>query len=288
MISLITFLLPLFFTFNIIPMQDQSKKTLTAGEVVERIKTNVNCNWRKETVDTYKSGNAQSEITGIATTFMATLKVLKEAKIQGCNMIITHEPTFYNHLDDKNPLKNDPVQLAKLRFIEENNMVVFRFHDHWHETQPDGIYLGVIDAFGWKHYQQGEEPIFKIPTTNVSKLAKDIADKFKTNTVRVVGDPTMKVTTVGMVLGAAGSNSQIAMLNEKEIEVAIVGESREWETVEYVRDANELGMSKALIVMGHADSEEAGMVYCAEWLKGFVKEVPVKFIAAGNPLWGVE
>ncbi|MDN5211513.1 hypothetical protein QQ020_05610 [Fulvivirgaceae bacterium BMA12] len=44
-------------------------------------------------------------------------------------------------------------------------------------------------------------------------------------------------------------------------------------------------MKKGLIIMGHADSEEAGMEYCARWLKGFIKEVPVTFIPAGNPLW---
>jgi len=40
--------------------------------------------------------------------------------------------------------------------------------------------------------------------------------------------------------------------------------------------------------MGHADSEEAGMEYCAEWLDQFITEVPVIFVPAGNPLWSPE
>ncbi|MEL6719781.1 MAG: hypothetical protein AAFP82_13790 [Bacteroidota bacterium] len=75
-------------------------------------------------------------------------------------------------------------------------------------------------------------------------------------------------------------NNEIAIKD-----VVIVGETREWETVEYARDANEAGFKKALIVMGHADSEEDGMNNCKDWLKGFITEVPIEFIPAGNPFW---
>ncbi|MBT29790.1 MAG: hypothetical protein CMO01_09035 [Thalassobius sp.] len=276
--------LPLFFNQNL-NQKVVTKKTLTAGEVISRIKENVTCDWRTETVDTYKAGTPETEVTGIATTFLATLDVLKKAKAQGCNMVITHEPTFYNHFDDKAPLEDDPVQKAKIKFIEDNNMVVFRFHDHWHATQPDGIYKGMIEAFGWEKYHVEDQRIFNIPETTAKKLGKEISKTFGTDIVRVVGNPDMKIKNVGMVLGAAGSARHFAMLNEPNVDAIIIGEGREWETVEYVRDANTAGMPKALFIMGHADSEESGMIYCAEWLKGFINEIPVQFIEAGNPLW---
>jgi putative NIF3 family GTP cyclohydrolase 1 type 2 len=75
------------------------------------------------------------------------------------------------------------------------------------------------------------------------------------------------------------------MLQGDDVEVLIVGETREWETVEYVRDAKDMGRNKALIILGHCNSEEAGMKYCSEWIKSFVKEVPIKFIPAGEPFW---
>jgi putative NIF3 family GTP cyclohydrolase 1 type 2 len=78
------------------------------------------------------------------------------------------------------------------------------------------------------------------------------------------------------------------MMRENELDVLIVGESAEWEAVEYARDGLEAGIQKALIVMGHADSEEAGMEHCAEWLDQFIDEVPVIFVPAGNPLWSPE
>jgi hypothetical protein len=65
--------------------------------------------------------------------------------------------------------------------------------------------------------------------------------------------------------------------------IMIAGETREWETVEYVRDPKDMGRSKALILLGHCISEEAGMKYCSKWLKTFVKGVPIKFIPTDDP-----
>jgi hypothetical protein len=45
------------------------------------------------------------------------------------------------------------------------------------------------------------------------------------------------------------------------------------------------GQKKALIILGHVVSEQAGMKYCADWLREFVSEVPVEFIAASEPYW---
>jgi hypothetical protein len=45
------------------------------------------------------------------------------------------------------------------------------------------------------------------------------------------------------------------------------------------------GKRKGLVILGHVVSEQAGMKYCAEWLRGFVIEVPVKFVAAAEPYW---
>ena len=55
--------------------------------------------------------------------------------------------------------------------------------------------------------------------------------------------------------------------------------------VEYAQDTIASGKKKALIVLGHVVSEQAGMKYCAEWLKGFITEVPIEFIAAVEPFW---
>jgi hypothetical protein len=69
------------------------------------------------------------------------------------------------------------------------------------------------------------------------------------------------------------------------VQVLVAGEAAEWETVEYARDAAAQGRHKALILLGHEVSEEAGMQYCAQWLKGILPEMPIEFIKAGEPFW---
>ena len=65
----------------------------------------------------------------------------------------------------------------------------------------------------------------------------------------------------------------------------IVGETREWEVVEYAQDLISMGRKKALLVLGHVVSEQSGMKYCAAWLKTFITEVPVDFVPAVEPFW---
>ena len=103
----------------------QQTGTLTAGQIIERIKKNAGVPWRAETVDTIKSGTPDTQVKGIATTMMATLDVVQRAAAAGKNMVITHEPTFYSHEDKTDALKDDPTYRFKQDFLDKNNMVVF-------------------------------------------------------------------------------------------------------------------------------------------------------------------
>ena len=78
---------------------------------------------------------------------------------------------------------------------------------------------------------------------------------------------------------------RIPILSRPDVDVLICGETREWEVVEYAQDAISAGQKKALLVLGHVVSEQAGMKYCAEWLKTFVTDVPIEFVAAAEPFW---
>ncbi len=76
----------------------ESAKKVTAQEVVDAIKSHVGVEWREKTVDTFKTGDPNTVVTGVAVTMMATLDVLQRAVANGDNMVITHEPIFFNHM----------------------------------------------------------------------------------------------------------------------------------------------------------------------------------------------
>jgi putative NIF3 family GTP cyclohydrolase 1 type 2 len=258
---------------------------ITARQVIEQVKAHTGKPWTVPTVDTFKAGNPDTPVTGIATTFSATFDVLERAAARGKNFVIAHEPTYYNHLDETDWLKNDPVYQQKLAFIQAHHMVVFRFHDHWHSMNPDGIRYGMAAALGWQQYQDKQNPFrFVLPKTTLESLAGQIKDRLHIRTLRVVGDPNLPVSQIGLLPGAAGEQRQVQLLERNDIQVLVAGESREWETVEYAWDAQKQHRPKALILMGHDVSEEEGMRYCAEWLKTFLK-VPIEYIPAGEPFW---
>jgi len=261
---------------------------ITAQQIVDRIQKEVGVPWRAQTVDTFKAGDPNTPVTGVAVTMMATLDVLQRAAAAGKNLVITHEPTFYSHLDGIADLErqNDPVLAAKEAFIREHHMVVWRFHDHWHLRRPDGIQLGMTKALGWEKFQSAEDAhLFTLPETTLAALAESLKKKLGIAVMRVVGDRSIKVTKIALIPGAAGSQTQIKALERPDVEVLIIGEVPEWETVEYVDDATAARQHKALIMLTHIPSEQAGMDECAQWLKTFVKEVPVEFVAAKQPFW---
>lgn len=265
------------------------EKHVTAGDVITRIQQQVGVPWQAETVDTFKAGDPDTAVTGIAVTMMATMDVLQRAAASGKNLIITHEPTFYNHLDKLDVLEqkeNDPVLAAKLAFIAEHHLVVWRFHDHWHKRRPDGIVAGMVHALGWEKYQDPEdEHLFTIPETTMEKLAGDLKAKLSTHAMRVVADPHQKVKRVALVPGSSGFARETHALEMPDVDILLTGEPREWETVEYVADAVTQKKGKGLIILGHIPSEQAGMEECARWLKRFVSEVPIEFVSAADPFW---
>lgn len=260
------------------------KPALTASEVMQRVIAATGAIPPSNTVDTLKAGDPNTVVTGIATTFMDTYPVLEKAFASGKNLIITHEPTFYNHLDDQTPLAADPVEQQKLSYIREHHLVVWRFHDTWHMRQPDGILAGMVEEFGWKSYQNSTDPhLFTFPSTTVQQIAARLQASTRARAIRIVGDTAMNVTGVALLPGASGSEKQIKILEQDNIQLLVAGEAREWETVPYVQDAIAEGRHKALILLGHEVSEEAGMKECAHWLRTIFPEIPVEFLPAGEP-----
>jgi len=264
-------------------------KPLTAHEVTARIQEHVGIPWMQQTVDTFKAGNPETEVKGIAVTMMATLDVLQRAAAAGQNLVITHEPTFFNHQDKPDDLEqkeNDPVLAAKRAFIEEHGLVIWRFHDHWHRMKQDGIEKGMAHALGWEKFQDStNQYLFAIPQTDLERLATDLKSRLNIRIIRVVGNPKLKVKKVALVPGASGFAKETRALEISDVQVLITGEPREWETVEYVADAVTEGKPKALIILGHIPSEQAGMEECVRWLKTFVSEVPVEFVPVREPFW---
>jgi putative NIF3 family GTP cyclohydrolase 1 type 2 len=232
-----------------------------------------------ETVDTIKIGDASRPLTSIAITFLANAAVIQKASQMGVELLITHEPTFYNHLDKVDWLSQQPTYLAKRKLLEDNKLVVWRFHDYLHSIQPDPTLVGLIREMGWDQYVVPDSPfVCHIPPISFADLQQLVKDKLGSKAPRVIGDPTLICKGVGLLPGFPPADFQIGVLGRPDVDVLIAGEIHEWETSEFTRDSNLLGYKKGLIVTGHAVSEEPGLRAIIPWIQERLPGIPVTYI----------
>ena len=96
-----------------------------------------------------------------------------------------------------------------------------------------------------------------------------------------MGDPDLAVRRVGR--GAHTLSGNMAAL--PRVDALLVSEAREWDSIEYVRDAVLAGQKKGMVLISHEAGEETGMDNFASWIKAFITEVPVEFVPTRDPIW---
>lgn len=267
----------------------------TAQEIVDRIKARLGVAWDTTTLDTFKAGDPSTPVTGIVTTSLATIDVMRRAVKAGANLIVTSGPTFYSRSDSPTPpagrgrgapvpVPPDPVFTAKREFIASNTLVVWRFSDHWRRRSPDPFVQGLTDALRWTRAAGTDARSVTISATTLDALSRRVRDSLNVRGgTRIVGSPQMRVRTVTLLPGTIPIQTMLAALPQAD--VVIAGEIREWESSEYARDMVASGRSKGLILIGRSLSEDPGMNVCAQWLQRLVPEAPVRWLPAGDPYW---
>ncbi len=256
---------------------------LTGADVVRRIKEHLDMEWDQASYrDTLKAGDLALSVKGVAVCFMSTLNVLQRANAQGLNFVLSHEPTFWSDADLKEPVASDHLYQEKVHFVEENKMIVFRLHDHWHRMQPEPMTQGFEEALGWSAYGQGTRPrVYHIPPTTLGQLGMHMAKSLRTGSVRLVGDPAARVQTV-----CFGSHALRGNIDALQVaDVTFVPEAREWDSIEYARDLSALMPNKGMIVLSHEAGEESGFSHFPGWLQPLLPEVPVRLVATTDRMW---
>ena len=276
---------------------------LTAQAVAQRLQSTLGGEWPANGRDGFKAGDPNTPIKGIATTAMATMDVLKQASKAGANLIVTYEPTFFGRQEGppaataggtsgRGPGRgagavaaDDPVYKAKKEFIEKNGLVVFRLHDHWRSRKESDMTTGLAEALGWRKYRiKPDDVVYEIPAATAENIVALIRNKLSLRGgLRAVGDRKALVRRVMLYPGVMTPATMWQRYSETDL--MVTGEVREWENTTYAADMYSAGEKRALVTIGRVASEEPGMRACAEWLKTMVKEVPARWITAGDLYW---
>jgi putative NIF3 family GTP cyclohydrolase 1 type 2 len=260
-------------------------QTFTIKEVIDIILKEIPGAPFPTTVDQLRSGSMDQEVTGIVTTMFPTIDVIEQTARAGANLIIAHETPFYNNQDETDWLQGDDAYRYKIELLNKYNIAIWRFHDYWHAHKPDGIIMGNLIKLGWEKYFDTTNPrILTLPKPmSLKSIAILTKEKLGISSVRVVGNLSQECSTVYLAFGYMDSKRQIAAIQQHKPDLILSGETREWETVERVRDGVLMGQKTSLLVLSHAVSEEAGMEYAAKWLQPKVPGMNITHIASTNP-----
>lgn len=229
------------------------------------------------TCDTVKAGDPEKEIHKVAVTMFPTVKNVRMAAEWGADMMIVHEPTYYDHMEEG---KETEVSRIKRAMIEKSGMVIFRFHDRMHASTPDGIAEGELHYLGLSGKVE-KTPYFAsyIITLDEELTARElgllIEKRLRIKRVHIAGERNKKIRTLALCFGSPGGIFEL--ISDERIDSMLIGEVCEWQVCEYARDAAALGINKSVIAMGHVGSERGGMRYLYEKLSASHPDIEFKY-----------
>lgn len=253
---------------------------VTFGQLIERLTAGIGR--LDPTVDKLVAGSLETEVRGIVTAFVASQFVIEQAVALGANLIVTHEGVYFSHQDQREGLEHNSVYLQKSALIADSGIGLYRFHDYVHRCTPDGITEGLIRTLDWQDYvteHRAAVSILTLPALEAREVAEYLKQRLEISYVRVAGSLSAVCTRVGILVGYRGGGAAAIPLFEQDgLDLIIAGEGPEWEAPEYVRDAVRQGRGKALIMLGHAESEAPGMKLLAGRLSQQLPGLPVHFV----------
>lgn len=266
------------------------------SEVIEKIKHSHGAQ-EESPCDVVKFGDPEQECTGILVTCFASVDVIRKAIKQHANLIVVHEPLFWNHEDKTDWISESNVFREKAALLQQGNIVVWRDHDYIHggppmetgRTLPDEIFCGIAQELGWERYifNTPLKPlVFRIPATDAQTLGEQLKEKLNLNGIRVIGDKTADISTVFIcehLSGSAHDLEKIARIEREGADAILPLEIVDWTLCAYIRDCCQLGKKKVVYNLGHFNFEELGMKRLAKQLPGLLNnEIPVTYCNSGD------
>jgi putative NIF3 family GTP cyclohydrolase 1 type 2 len=249
----------------------------------------------QKTVDTIKSGDPDRPVRRVGVGWMASIWDLEDAHRDGCDLFITHEPTFNDHHDPEGgACRRTPPGAAKTRFLQESGLVVLRCHDAWDGWPKIGIRdswargLGLTDMVADNADaadQRGWHATYRIAPVALKTFAAEVARRtapLGQDGVEVIGDPDRMVSRPSLGVGCGGPD--IDMI-EKGSDVLIVC----YDGGSYWHDRERFAeLGAAVITVEHGTSEMGGMKSLAEYLKGIYPGLDVRWYERHPRSWHVK
>lgn len=258
---------------------------MTARELHQYLRSN--CPWvdPERTVDTFKAGHPETEVRGIAVSWMSRSATLEAAWEHGYNVFITHEPTYWDHTERPVGGTADD-RAAKEAWLAEREMVVIRCHDMLDQMPGFGIQDAWARQLGWEGqpFEQLDpfRRLYTLSPTPLRQLCQRVARScaaFGQNWVEFLGEPARTVSRVGIGTGAiVGPLEALAAYRDRGADAVLLTELNRWRELSWAED-----VGLAVVLVDHCVSECAGMKALAVHLGDRYPMLPVGYLPAECP-----
>jgi len=234
-----------------------------------------------DTRDQFMAGDPAAEVRGIATTWLATNAVLREAASLGLNFVVAHEGAFYPTY--QGTPSGDRHHAEKRRLIEDLGIRLLRCHDTWDRMPEVGIpdawarFLGFpseprpVDSF-YRICQVGERTV-----AEVAHLVLERVRPLGEEGVRIVGDPHR---SVGRMAVGTGAITRLPEMLELGADIVLATDDGISTTAAGLWS---LDLGVPMLVVNHATAEVPGMMAMVGYIEEHFPGVPVRYVAGQFP-----
>jgi putative NIF3 family GTP cyclohydrolase 1 type 2 len=234
-----------------------------------------------KTVDLFKAGDPKTEVKGIAVGWMPYEWTIKKALELGCNMFVTHEPTYYDHWDKNQDVFKFDCARRKRELVEKSGMVILRCHDLWDQYPEEGVpdswactlgFSQPVDGKGWFR-------VFDVSGRTAIDVARQVAKKtayLGQDSVQLIGDGNRKVTRAAIGCGAITPFQQFLETYRADLAICTDDGFTYWQD-----GALALDMGIPVVIVNHPVAEDYSMKVLADHLSKKYPGLPVHYIPEG-------
>ena len=233
----------------------------------------------RRTVDTVKAGDPTRPVATVGVGWVSSIENLRRAHELGCDLFITHEPTFWEHRAPERRYRRVEPGLAKARFLDQTGMVVLRVHDIWDNWPRIGIRDSWAAGLGLTRFiaqdQTRWHAVYQIEETTLGEFARTIAGRVLVlgqDSVQVIGDPLMRVSRPAVGVGCGGPDTDMVALGADVLIVTFDGASYWHDRQRFA----ELGVG--VITVEHGTSEMWGLENLARYLREVFPALTVHYL----------
>ncbi len=237
--------------------------------------------WSK-TVDGFRFGDPETEVTGIAVAWKPYWSDLKRAKELGCNLFVGHESIFREgqmQPGDETP-SAEALEQPKVAWLRESGLVCYRCHDYCDMVPGTGVrdsWARGLGCEGEPLEVHGFCLIMDVSGHTFGSLLAQVAARVKSAGQQAVlawGDESKPVTR--LALGSGSSTLSAMLARGADVWLGYDDYFRQVRDGALLRD---LGVP--FMVVNHGTLEEWGVKNLADALRAQFAAVPVHHLPQG-------